>query len=465
MAERRQESDALGMVDLPAEALWGSQTQRAVENFRISGATMPREFIIALARIKQAAAHVHKNSGELQRDVALAIVAAAREVVDGKHDNQFPVDVFQTGSGTSSNMNVNEVIARRASQLLCAELNEPLHVHPNDHVNRGQSSNDVVPSAAQVAAAVAIHEQLIPALRTLRDALEAKAVEFDGVVKVARTHLMDAVPIRLGQEFRGYVGQIDAALQRLQRAMTDLCELPLGGTAVGTGLNASDDLAGDVCIFLYEELRLPFREAKNHFAAQASADVFVQASAALRGAALAMGKIANDIRLMASGPRCGLGELKLAAHQPGSSIMPGKVNPVMCEMVVQVACQVVGCDAAIAAGATGGVGSILELSLAWPMIAFNALTQIKVLANAADAFAGKCVATIDADAKRCAAMLEQSLAMVTALTPDIGYDRAAEIAHEAYDSGKTIREVCKDKAILDEDRLEALLEPRRQTGQ
>ncbi len=465
MAETRYETDALGKVELPAAALYGPQTQRAVENFPISGQPMPRAFIHALARIKQAAAHVHKNADLLERDVALAIIAAAKEVVDGKHDSQFPVDVFQTGSGTSSNMNVNEVIARRASQLLCEELNEPLHVHPNDHVNMGQSSNDVVPSAAQVAAAVAIHEQLIPSLRMLREALAAKAEPFDDVVKVARTHLMDAVPIRLGQEFHGYVGQIDAALTQLQVAMTNLCELPLGGTAVGTGLNASPELAGDVCIFLYEELNLPFCEAKNHFTAQHNADLFVQTSGVLRATGLALGKIANDIRLLASGPRCGLGELKLQPLQPGSSIMPGKVNPVMCEMLVQVACQVVGCDAAITAGATGGVGSILDIHLAWPVMAYNTLTQIQLLANGARTFAEKCINPLQADAEHCAANLEKSLAMITALSPVIGYDQAAAIAHQAHDTGKTIREICTEKGLLDESKLNDLLHPRNQTGE
>jgi fumarate hydratase class II len=465
MAETRHESDALGKVELPAAALYGPQTQRAVENFPISGQPMPRAFIRALARIKQAAAHVHKNAALLERDVALAIIAAAGEVVDGKHDSQFPVDVFQTGSGTSSNMNVNEVIARRASQLLSEELNEPMTVHPNDHVNMGQSSNDIVPSAAQVASAVAIHEHLIPALRKLRESLAAKAEQFDDVVKVARTHLMDAVPIRLGQEFQGYVGQIDAVLTQLQLAMTNLCELPLGGTAVGTGLNANPDLAADVCIFLYEELNLPFCEAKNHFTAQHNADVFVQASGVLRQTAIAMGKIASDIRLLASGPRCGLGEIKLQPLQPGSSIMPGKVNPVICESIIQVACQVVGCDAAIAAGATGGVGSILDIHLAWPLITTNLLTQIQLLANGALTFADKCIATLDADTDRCSDNLEQSLAMITALSPVIGYDAAAAIAHEACESGKTIREICKDKALLDDDQLNALLDPRTQTGE
>jgi fumarate hydratase class II len=369
--------------------------------------------------------------------------------------------VFQTGSGTSTNMNANEVIARRAEQILQAS---PGTVHPNDHVNLGQSSNDIIPTAIQVAAAVAIHDELLPALRRLREALEAKARQLDGVVKVARTHLMDAVPIRLGQEFGGWAAQIDSAVGVVQVAMGALCELPIGGTAVGTGLNCPAGFAADVCLFLGEELRLPFCEAKNHFAASGARDLAVQASAALRQAALAMGKVASDIRLLASGPRCGLGEIRLPALQPGSSIMPGKINPVICESVVQVACQVVGCDAAIAAGATGGVGGILELNVAMPMIAWNLLTQIELLTGAARVLAEKCVAGIEADEARCRELVERSLAMVTALAPKIGYDRAAEIAKEASATGRTIREVCLAERVLPEAELNELLDAGKQTG-
>ncbi len=454
----------MGEVAVPANALYGPQTARAVQNFPVSGWSMPRRFIAALGWIKQAAADVHKQAGRLDAPLADAIIAAAGEVTEGKLDEQFPVDVFQTGSGTSSNMNANEVIANRAKEILAAPGGDAPQVHPNDHVNMAQSSNDVIPTATQVSAAVAIHDELVPALRDLRDALNEKAEAFDSVVKVARTHLMDAVPIRLGQEFSGYAAQIDTALGSLQAAMSALCELPIGGTAVGTGLNAPDDFAPGVCLYLGEELRLPFCEAGNHFAAQGSCDLAVQASGTLRRCALAMGKIASDIRLLGSGPRCGLGELLIPPLQPGSSIMPGKVNPVICESVIQVACQVVGCDAAIAAGATGGVGGILEMNLAAPMIAWNLLTEIQLLTAASRVFAEKCIAGIEPDPQRCKELLERSLAIVTALAPKIGYDKASDLAKQAHKSGKTIREVCLEQKILPEPELNDLLDPRKQTG-
>jgi fumarate hydratase class II len=453
----------MGEVELPAEALYGPQTARAMANFPISGWTMPRRFLAALGRIKQAAAVVHKDGERLDAAVADAICRAAEELAEGRLDAHFPVDVFQTGSGTSTNMNANEVIAARAEQLL-REAGSETRVHPNDDVNRGQSSNDVIPSALQVAAAVALHDELIPALRMLREALEDKAEEFDRILKVARTHLMDAVPIRLGQEFGGYAAQIDATLSRLQAAMSELCELPIGGTAVGTGLNAPEQFAADVCLFLGEELRLPFTETTNHFAAQASADVAVAASSALRGCALAIGKIASDIRLMASGPRCGLGELRVAPLQPGSSIMPGKINPVLCESAVQVACQVVGCDAAVASAATGGVGSVLDIHLAWPCVAWNLLTQISLLTGLTKAFTEKVIIPLEADERRCRELLERSLSLVTVLAPRIGYDEAAEIVKKAAATGQSIREICRLRNILPEDELDALLDPDRQTG-
>jgi len=442
------------------EPLYGPQTAQAVANFPISGWTMPRRFLAALGRVKQAAAAAHKQAGRLDADLAEAILAAAGEMAAGKLDEQFPVDVFQTGSGTSTNMNANEVIARRACQL----LGRAGAVHPNDHVNLAQSSNDVIPTALQVAAAVAIHDELLPALRTLRDALRAKAEAFDDVIKIGRTHLTDAVPIRLGQEFLGYAGQLDAAITTLQVAMSALCELPIGGTAVGTGLNCPPRFAEQVCLSLGEELRLPFCETSNHFAGAGARDLAVQASAACRQVALAMGKIASDIRLLSSGPRCGLGELRLPALQPGSSIMPGKVNPVLCESVVQVACQVVGCDAAIVAGATGGVGSILELNVAMPMIAWNLLTEIELLSGVAGAFRDKCIAGLEADEAHCRALVEQSLAMVTALTPKIGYDAAADLARRARETGQTIRQLCLAEKILPEGELNDLLDARKQTG-
>ena len=373
------------------------------------------------------------------------------------------VDVFQTGSGTSTNMNANEVIAARATQLL-AEADSDKSVHPNDDVNMGQSSNDVIPSAMHVAAAVAVTDKLTPALTKLRDALAAKAAEFDDIVKIGRTHLMDAVPVRLGQEFAGYAAQVDAALTLLDQAVARLRELPIGGTAVGTGLNAPAGFGEEICRLLTESTGVEFVVCPNRFAAQGSRDAAVLASGVLRGVALAMGKIASDIRLLGSGPRCGLGELVLPAVQPGSSIMPGKVNPVICESVVQVACQVVGCDAAIAAGATGGVGGMLELNVATPMMAWNLLTAIRLLANVAEVFADKCIAGLAANRRRCEELVEQSLAMVAALAPEIGYDTAAEIAKAAHESGQTIRQICLDRGVLDEARLNELLNARKQTG-
>jgi len=362
-------------------------------------------------------------------------------------------------------MTANEVIANRAIQLLGGVIGNTSLIHPNDHVNMGQSSNDVIPSALHVAAATAIHTDLVPALQALREALQAKAKEFDAVVKIGRTHLMDAVPIRLGQSFSGYAAQIDNVLNMLGRVVGGLCELAIGGTAVGTGLNAPKDFAAEVCRILSARAGLPFRETPNHFEAQGARDAALFASGVLKTVAIAMGKIASDIRLLGSGPRCGLAELRLPAVQPGSSIMPGKINPVICESVIQVACQVVGCDAAITAGATGGVGSILELNVAMPMIAFNLLTAIGLLANAARSFEAKCIRGLSADEGRCRQLVEQSLAMVTALAPKIGYDAAADIAKEAHAAGKTIRQICLEKGVLGEAELNDLLDARTQTGE
>ena len=464
MSDTRTERDSMGEMLVPAGALYGAQTARAVENFPISGWRMPREFIAALGVIKQAAATAHRLAGRLDPALADAVIRAAREVAEGALDEHFVVDVFQTGSGTSSNMNANEVIARRASQLLQEARDDAPSVHPNDHVNMGQSSNDVIPTALHIAAARAIHHHLVPALRRLRDTLDEKTREFDDVLKVGRTHLMDAVPIRLGQEFSGYASQVRNVLGMLGSAVGWLCELPIGGTAVGTGLNAPEDLASNICRIAEEVFQLPFRETGNHFDAQGARDAAVFASGALRTVAVALGKIASDIRLMGSGPRGGFGELLLPAVQPGSSIMPGKVNPVICESVIQVACQVIGCDAAITAGATGGVGSILELNVAMPMIATNLLTAAGLLANVTDTFDTKCVRGLRADPDRCRQLVERSLAMVTALAPEIGYDRAAQIAKQAHAAGKTIREVCLGEGVLPEARLNELLDPRSQTG-
>ena len=466
----RTETDSMGAMLVPADALWGAQTARAVENFAVSGWAMPPEFIAALGLVKKCAAEVHKAKGRLRGPIADAIIAAADEVAHNKLDAHFPLDVFQTGSATSSNMNANEVIANRAMRLLVsrdgkkAKAAAGLKVHPNDHVNMGQSSNDVIPTAMHVSAAVAIGHQLLPALAGLGKSLRAKAREFDAVVKIGRTHLMDAVPVRLGQEFAGYAAQVAAATQVVRLAQGRLCELAIGGTAVGTGLNAPAGFAQAVCKRLAAVTKLPFRKTDNHFAAQGAKDAVVLASGAIKTAAIALGKIASDIRLLGSGPRCGIGELVLPATQPGSSIMPGKVNPVMCESVIQVSCQVVGCDAAISAGAMGGVGSILELNVAMPMMAWNLLTACRLLGNAARGFDAKCVRGLKANVARCAELVEQSLAMITVLAPEIGYDAAATIAKQAGKSGKTIREICLEKKLLPAGKLRRLLDARRQTG-
>jgi len=454
----------MGEMPVPADALYAAQTARAVENFPISSWRMPRRFIAALGLIKLACAAAHRAAGRLGDPEADAIVASAQEVIDGRHDEQFPIDVFQTGSATSTNMNANEVIAALATRAL-AKTTGGRNLHPNDHVNMGQSSNDVIPTAMNVSAALAINNELVPALESLQRAIADKAREFDAVVKIGRTHLMDAVPVRLGQEFSGYASQIGYAAALLRRAVADLCELPLGGTAVGTGLNAPVGFAVAACAEIAKHTGLPFREAANHFAEQASRDRVLAASAALRNTAVAMGKVASDIRLMASGPRCGLGELTLPATQPGSSIMPGKVNPVICESVIQVACQVIGCDAAVAAGCTGGVGGILELNVAMPMMANNLLTSIQLLTAVAGVFEHKAIRGLAVNVERCEELVEQSLAMVTVLAPRLGYDTAADLAKQAHKTGKTIRELLTEKALLAPEELAKLLDARTQTGE
>ena len=374
------------------------------------------------------------------------------------------MDVFQTGSGTSTNMNVNGVIANRAIQLLGGVIGSKDPVHPNDHVNRGQSSNDVIPTALHVSAAAAMAGRLVPALTALREALGAKGAELDDVVKIGRTHLQDAVPVRMGQVFGGYAAAVDNCIARLRSAGEGLCALAIGGTAVGTGLNTHADFAEGVCRRLGQRLGLPFCPAADHFAAQSNLDAVVAAAGAVKVAAVATGKIASDIRLLGSGPRCGLGEQELPAVQPGSSIMPGKVNPVICESVIQVACHIVGCEAAVTAGATGGVGGILELNVAMPMMAVNLLDAIGLLAGVAETFRTKCVEGLAANVARCEELVEQSLAMCTALAAVIGYDAAAEIAKEAHRTGRTIREVATEKAVLPAAQLTELLDARRQTG-
>ncbi len=454
----------MGEVFVPADALYGAQTARAIENFPISGRAMPKGFIAALGLIKSAAAVAHKKAGRLDGEIADAIIAAAEEVAKGKLDEHFPVDVFQTGSGTSSNMNANEVIANRAIQILGGEVGSKSPVHPNDHVNMGQSSNDVIPTAVHISAALAIHNELIPALKSLSSSLAEKAEQFDAIVKVGRTHLQDAVPIRLGQEFSGYAAAVDEATRVLGRAIDGLCKLAMGGTAVGTGLNAPEGFAGEICRIVAGKTHLPFGESANHFAAHTVPIAAVRASGALKTTAVVLSKVANDIRWLGSGPRCGLGELLIPAVQPGSSIMPAKVNPVIPEAVIQVACQVIGLDAAVAAGAFGGVGSILEMHLAWSIIAANLLESASLLTNAAKVFKQKCIDGLDVDEARCAELVERSLMLATALAPKIGYDAAAEIAKQAHETGMTIRQIALQQGAISEDELDKLLDVHAQTG-
>jgi fumarate hydratase, class II len=458
--EFRVETDSMGEVRVPADAYYGAQTARAIENFPISGLRFSRPFIRALGLIKKHAALTNGALGLLPKDIVDAIQQSAQEVIDGKLDLQFVVDVFQTGSGTSTNMNANELIANRAGELLGGRRGDR-RVHPNDHVNRGQSSNDVFPSAIHLAALETIEFQLCPALNELREALLDKTRQFGDVLKIGRTHLQDATPIRLGQEFSGYASQIEHDLTRLEHLKSHLGELALGGTAVGTGLNTHPDFAQRTIEGLASETGLNLREAWNHFEAQGARDACVEASGALKTVAVSLIKIANDIRWLGSGPRLGLGELTLPATQPGSSIMPGKVNPVMCEMVLQVGAQVIGNDAAITIAGTHGN---LELNAMMPVIAHNLLESIELLTNACRVFARRCVAGLEADPERCQRNIEWSLALVTALVPVIGYDRAVQIAKMAYDSGRTVREVALEVSGLNKAKLDQLLNLKDQTG-
>ena len=456
-AERtRLEKDSMGEMVVPESALYGASTQRAVLNFPISGYRFSRPFIRALGLIKWAAAQANHDLGLLDAHRAAFIVQAAEEVTEGKLDAHFPLDIFQTGSGTSTNTNANEVIANRSAQLAGQPIGSKDPVHPNDHVNMGQSSNDVIPSAIHVSAAEELKNRLAPALDKLSAALDAKAKEFWDVIKIGRTHLMDATPVRLGQEFSGYAQQVMYARERTQRAIDVLRELALGGTAVGTGLNRHVDFPAKVMHHLHQRTGIEFFEAKNHFEAQGSKDAVVEASGELKTIAVSLFKLANDIRFLGSGPRCGIGEIQLPATQPGSSIMPGKVNPVMCESMMMVCAQVFGNDTCITwAGANGN----FELNVMMPVMAHDLLESIRLLANIADAFTDKCVTGIVANKERCQELVELSMAMVTSLAPKIGYDRAAEIAKESAKTGKTVRELCLSKKILPEAELNRILDP------
>ncbi len=456
MTPLRIEMDSMGSMEVPQDALYGASTQRALLNFDISGYRFGREFIRALGLIKGAAAAANRELGLLDETRAGLICRAAEEVANGDWDDHFPLDVFQTGSGTSLNMNANEVIANRCSLLAGEAIGSKKPVHPNDHVNMGQSSNDVIPTTIHLAVGDLLRNGLMPALENLHDAFDRKAFEFWDIIKVGRTHLMDATPIRLGQEFSGYARQIEFGRLRVGNAIASIEEVALGGTAVGTGINCHPDFAGVVMRHLWSHTGIAFREAKNHFEAQSSKDGLVQASGQIKTVAVSLFKIANDIRWLSSGPNCGIGELKLPANQPGSSIMPGKVNPVMSEMLMQVCAQVIGNDTVVTwAGANGN----FELNAMMPVMAHNILESIRILTNASETFRERCLEDLTANRKRCEELVERSPAMATSLAPVIGYDRAAEIAKTAEATGKTVREICRELKLLPEEELNRLLNP------
>ncbi len=451
----REESDTMGPVQVPEDAYYGAQTQRAVENFDVSGLVFHPSFFRALGMVKKYAAKANMELGLLEPEIAQAVISAADEVQTGKFDDQFVLDVFQTGSGTSTNMNANEVIARRANEILTGKPDSKSPIHPNDHVNKGQSSNDVIPTTIHIAALTEIRYRLVPAMEKLAASLGKKTEEFKNVAKIGRTHLQDAVPITLGDEFGGYARQAELGIARIKAAQESLSELALGGTAVGNGLNTHPEFAARVIELIAQETACPFREAANHFEAQAAQDAAVETSGALKTIAVSLSKIANDIRWLASGPRCGIGEINIPSLQPGSSIMPGKVNPVMPEMVIQVAAQVIGNDTAIT---YGGQGGIFELNVMQPLIAYNLLHSISLLERVILRFVEKCVDGITANRDKCVSNIERSLAMSTALAPVIGYEKAAAISKEAYEKGKTVREVAVGAKVLPEEEINELLD-------
>jgi fumarate hydratase, class II len=437
MAATRIERDSLGEVEVPADRLWGAQTQRSLQNFRISGERMPVELIRALARVKRACALVNVELGELDDKIGKAIAKAADEVIAGERDAEFPLVVWQTGSGTQTNMNMNEVLANRASEILGGERGMKRLVHPNDQVNRGQSSNDVFPTAMHVAAVSAVQERLVPALKSLRDTLAQKSQSFEDIVKIGRTHLQDATPLTLGQEFSGYVSQLDHGIAHALASLTHLSELAIGGTAVGTGLNAHPEFGDRVARLLAKETGLHYVPARNRFEALAANDALVHAHGVLKTIAASLMKIANDIRWLASGPRCGIGEIRIPENEPGSSIMPGKVNPTQCEALTMLCCQVFGNDVAINVGGSQGN---FELNVFKPVIIHNFLQSARLLADGCESFNANCAAGIEPNRERIAELLDQSLMLVTALNPHIGYDKAAEIAKKAYTEGTTLKQ-------------------------
>jgi fumarate hydratase class II len=467
MSNYRTERDTMGEMQVPADALYGASTARAIDNFPISHRPVPAEVIHAFGHLKAACAEANRQLEKLDPKLASAIIEASQEIASGKHDVHFPVDIYQTGSGTSTNMNANEVIANLANQKLGMGVGAKGTVgavHPNDHVNAGQSSNDTFPAAMHIAAAATISKQLIPALDRLAGELETKARQWDNIVKVGRTHLMDATPIRVGQVFSGYAMQARRSKVRAERALKRVEEnMPIGGTAVGTGINTHPQFAEKVCGQLSSSLGLDFKEADNHPEAQAAKDSFVEAHGELKTIAVALSKIANDIRHLGSGPRCGIAELNLPATQPGSSIMPGKVNPVICESAMQVACRVIGNDAVVTTSGLGGVGSIFELNVAMPVMIDAFLDSVRLLANVSQVLVDKLLVGLEVNEGRCQELLDQSLMTVTSLAPEVGYDKAAALAKEALKTGKTLRALCEEQQVLPTVVLERLLDPRSMT--
>jgi len=459
--QTREERDTMGVVEVPAEALWGAQTQRSLQNFKISSERMPVALIHALAKVKRAAAKVNHDLGLLNAASTAAIIEAADEVIAGHFDDQFPLVVWQTGSGTQTNMNVNEVMANRASEILGGGRGASRIVHPNDEVNKGQSSNDVFPTAMHVAAVQELQQRLIPAIQQLRDTLAGKSQAFDSIVKIGRTHLQDATPLTLGQEFSGYVAQLDHGLRHVEAAMAHVCELALGGTAVGTGLNAHPEFAVRVATELSRLTGLPFVTAPNKFEALASNDALVHAHGALKTLAASLMKIANDIRWLASGPRCGIGELRIPENEPGSSIMPGKVNPTQSEAMTMVCCQVMGNDVAVNMG--GALGNF-ELNVMKPLIIHNFLQSVRLLADAMVSFNDHCATGIEANFARIDALLHNSLMLVTALNPHIGYDKAAAIAKKAHREGTTLKAAAIATGYVTAEQFDAWVVPEKMVG-
>jgi fumarate hydratase class II len=468
MTEFRTERDSMGEVQVPAQAYYGAQTQRAVENFPISGWTLPPPLIHAMGRVKYACAIANRDLGKLtgsgknplNDQQVEVLLQACTEVYEGKHDGEFPVDVFQTGSGTSSNMNVNEVISNRAIEILGGDrFQADKDIHPNDHVNMGQSTNDTFPTAIHVAVACEIQARLIPALGRLADTLTEKAKQLDEAIKIGRTHLMDATPLRLGQEIGGLARQITLSIQRAKQALEAVLELAVGGTAVGTGINTHPEFGARVCAVLADQTEIPFVEAENHFEANAQRDGLVDCHSRLRTIAVTLFNVANNIRWLGSGPRCGFYELKLPSRQPGSSIMPGKVNPVMCESLMQVAARVTGNDETISL--SGAAGGQFQLNIMMPVMGHAVLESIQLMSAGCQAFVDFCVADMEANIERCADAVEQSLSMVTSLNPHIGYEKASSLAKEAFETGKTIRELVRKEGILPDATLREALDPWR----